>query len=67
MRKVQIMIEVEVPDGIDSIAINRYGDVFGFPYGSNPINESNSWTISDRYYSHLKISNWKDTLTKVED
>ena len=65
MRKVKIIIEVDVPDGVESVAVNHCGEIFGFSPSSNPKPVRYFWSHAIGYYRMLQVSNWKETLTKV--
>ena len=66
-KKITIPVEIEVPDDVESVAINSCGEVFGFLTGSNPRPVRYSWAHTIGYYMMLQVLNWKETLTKVGD
>ena len=67
-KKISIVIEIEIPTDtlIESVAVDRNGNVHGFSVYSEPFTlESGRWEVSRQYRSQLFVSNWKETLTKI--
>jgi hypothetical protein len=72
MKTVKILIEVEVPDNAKQVTVDENGEVWSYEYGT--VNQSGKddaglgiWRASGSGCKRCRVSNWKETLTELDD
>jgi hypothetical protein len=68
MKKVKITIEVEVKDEAKFVAVESDGTVYSFGEFPHPSLHGSYFEVEDDVFCEsARVSNWRETITEVED